>query len=129
MREPVRFQAGIESLHAQGFRIFIEIGPTATLSGLGEACLPSGAAAWLPSLRQDRAARNTLLESLSALHVRGIKAGLAGLDRDYGRRKIALSTYPFERQRYWLDKAPSKTAPVVGSTPGIPSWDGGSPRR
>ena len=30
----------------------------------------------------------------------------AGFDRPYGRRKVALPTYPFQRQRYWIDTRP-----------------------
>ncbi|MCX6040910.1 MAG: hypothetical protein NTV69_07230, partial [Caldilinea sp.] len=45
--------------------------------------------------------------SLGALYVRGAAIDWEGFDRGYARRKVALPTYPFQRQRYWVT-APSQ---------------------
>jgi len=50
-----------------------------------------------------------ILESLGRLYVEGVPVHWAGFDRDYPRRKVSLPTYPFERQRYWVES--SKAAP------------------
>ena len=40
VRQPVRFQAGMEAL--AGYQTFVETGPGSTLSGLGQQCLEAG---------------------------------------------------------------------------------------
>ena len=40
VREPVRFQEGMEAL--AGYQTFVEAGPGSTLSGLGQQCLEAG---------------------------------------------------------------------------------------
>ncbi len=81
-REPVRFQGGIEWLKASGFEVFLEVGPTATLSSLGRSCTPTDAADWLPSLRggTDEWIAD-LLDALGRLYVRGASVELAGVPR------------------------------------------------
>jgi acyl transferase domain-containing protein len=48
-----------------------------------------------------------MLESVGSLYVHGMEIDWAGFDRDYagGRRRVALPTYPFQRERYWLEGA------------------------
>ncbi|MFY0578792.1 hypothetical protein ACN28S_34940 [Cystobacter fuscus] len=43
-----------------------------------------------------------MLETLGALYVRGVEVDWAAFDTPHARRRIALPTYPFQRQRYWL---------------------------
>ena len=105
-REAVRFHPSLEWLHRKGYRVFLEIGPSPTLSGLGPQCLADPGCQWLPSLRRGRDDWETLLGSLGALYVTGARIDWQGFDRDYSRRKVALPTYPFERERYWF---PSRT--------------------
>src|SRR5262249_21865885 len=45
------------------------------------------------------------LESLCELYVRSADIDWVGFDRGYQRRKVALPTYPFERQPYPLPKS------------------------
>jgi acyl transferase domain-containing protein len=44
-----------------------------------------------------------LLDRVAALYVAGVEIDWAAFDAGYGRRKMALPTYPFERERYWVD--------------------------
>ncbi|MGK7875116.1 MAG: SDR family NAD(P)-dependent oxidoreductase [Xenococcaceae cyanobacterium] len=44
-----------------------------------------------------------LLSSLGQLYVRGVKVDWSGFDGDYARQKLVLPTYPFQRQRYWIE--------------------------
>ncbi len=116
-REAVQFAAGMQTLWAQGCRVFVEIGPSATLLGMARLCVPDlPEVAWLPSLRKGRPDWDQLLETVSELHVRGVKIDWAGFDRPYRRRVVALPTYPFERQRYWIEdaeRARRSTAPAL----------------
>ncbi|MBL8975971.1 MAG: acyltransferase domain-containing protein, partial [Myxococcales bacterium] len=105
-RAPVRFHDGLRTLHAQGIDLFLEIGPAPVLAGMGRRSLPDGAALFLASLRQNHDPWATLLTSLGALFVRGVRVDWSGLHRGEARRKLALPTYPFERTRCWTDLAP-----------------------
>jgi acyl transferase domain-containing protein/acyl carrier protein len=58
---------------------------------------------YLPSLRQGRSDWQQMLESLGALYASGLKIDWAGFEQGYQRHKVVLPTYPFQRQRYWLD--------------------------
>src|SRR5439155_127136 len=108
-REAVRFADGVAALRTRGHNVFLEVGPRPTLSGLGHKCVPDEDAVWLPSLRKGREAWREMLTSLGALYTRGVDVDWAGFDRDYPRRKVTLPTYPFERQRCWIEE--SKAGP------------------
>ena len=59
----------------------------------------------LPSVRENQSDWQQLLVSLGELYVRGVEIDWEGFDKDYKRRKVVLPTYPFQRQRYWVDVA------------------------
>ena len=103
IRESVRFSAGMQALHNCGCEVFIEIGPHPVLTGMGRQCLPEEAGVGLPSLRRGHDDWQQLLQSLAELYVRGVRVDWCGFDRDYPRRRLPLPTYPFQRQRYWLE--------------------------
>jgi len=110
-RRPVRFHAGLEALWEQGYRLFVEMGPRPTLVGLAqEALAEAGDGVWLPSLRPGRDDWAQMLDSLSALYVHGVPIDWAGFDCDYPRRRVALPTYPFQRQHYWFGHAEQQGA-------------------
>ena len=100
-RSPVRFAESIRAMAALDCELFLEIGPSPTLIGMGQRCLPGEERVWLPSLRSGRDDWQTLLSSLAELYVRGVNIDWAGFDRDYRRQKIELPSYPFQRRRYW----------------------------
>ncbi len=102
LREPVRFGQAVETLHEQGYRLLLEVGPSTTLLSLARHCLPDEAATLLPSLRPGVDAWQQLLASLGALYVHGATVDWAGFDGAYRRNRVALPTYPFQRERYWF---------------------------
>lgn len=112
VRDTVRFADGMQTVASLGADTFIEIGPKPTLLGMGRECLPANKGVWLPSLRQGKADWQQLLESLGELYTQEIAIDWQGFYREDVRRKVVLPTYPFQRQRYWVD-LPSH--PVVGS--------------
>ena len=105
VRQPVRFAAGMESLHQQGYEIFLEIGAKPILLGMGRSCLPEEVGVWLPSLRQGQSDWQQLLQTLGELYIRGLRVDWSGFDRDYERYRLGLPTYPFQRQRYWIEQS------------------------
>jgi acyl transferase domain-containing protein/7-keto-8-aminopelargonate synthetase-like enzyme len=119
-RETVRFADGMWTLHQQGVDIFIEIGPKPILLGMGRQCLnrvtglpdedvPRPVTAWLPSLRPERSDWQQMLETVAELYLRGMPIDWSGVAQDHapGRQRLALPTYPFQRQRYWLVSTPT----------------------
>nr|VFK43848.1 MAG: malonyl CoA-acyl carrier protein transacylase [Candidatus Kentron sp. TC] len=116
VRQPVRFAMSVRTLHDQGFNTFLEIGPKPTLLGMARQCLPDDdiAGTWLPSLREGQEDWEQLLQSLGEWYAHGGSVDWKSLDRDYSRRKVpSLPTYPFQRQRYWIDEALARASRQV----------------
>ncbi len=101
VREPVRFGAGIEWLQAQGATAFLELGPDSALAPMARACLAGEEASVTSLMRKERPEAQTLLASLAAAHAGGVEVDWQKL---FGQRpQVPLPTYPFQRQRYWLE--------------------------
>ncbi len=107
IRQPVRFSESVAALRALGCDTFIEVGPGATLLGMAARCLPDPAeVTGLPSLRPGRGDWETLLAALGALYTRGAAIDWAGYAAPYPpAQRMSLPTYPFQRQRYWVEGA------------------------
>jgi myxalamid-type polyketide synthase MxaB len=104
---PVKFANSMAALNQQKLEVLIEIGPTPTLLGMGRQCLPEHDGLWLPSLRSGQADWQQLLSSLGQLYTAGVRVDWEGFDQDYTRQRVELPTYPFQRQRHWLDVSDS----------------------
>ncbi len=108
IRQPVQFAKSMANLYQQGYEIFVEIGAKPTLLGMGRQCLPDDEGLWLPSLRQGQGDWQELLKSLGELYVHGVAVDWHGFDQDYMRHRLHLPTYPWQRQRYWVENVGSK---------------------
>jgi malonyl CoA-acyl carrier protein transacylase len=100
--EPVRFAAGMETLHQNDYQVFVEIGSNPVLLGMSRYFIPEQDRQWLPSLRQGQGEWQQMLQSLSALYVKGFAIDWSGFAGDSCHRYVPLPTYPFQRQRYWF---------------------------
>jgi microcystin synthetase protein McyG len=103
LRQTVKFANSLNSLDELGLDIFLEIGPKPTLIGIGQQCLAASDRVWLSSLRPKREDWEEMLTSLARLAVNGAEIDWVGFDRDFDRRKLVLPTYPFQRERYWIE--------------------------
>jgi acyl transferase domain-containing protein len=119
-RETVRFAESIRELHARGIEAFLEIGPAPVLIGLARQCVGDSETTWLASLRKDRDDCPQMLSSLGVLFVLGAKPDWAAYDQPYGRRRVALPTYPFQRERHWLPAASADSGGKRTQTSGHP---------
>lgn len=90
-RATVQFRSGIDTLLARGHRLFLELGPRATLSAIGQSISGSSGAIWLNSLDGDGNDWHAMLDSVAALHGAGIPIDWAGFDRPY-RQQLADSS-------------------------------------
>jgi pimaricinolide synthase PimS1 len=105
--KPVRFAESMNSLFKQEYKVFIEIGPKPVLLGMGRSCLneteEDPGMHWLPSLQPGQENWQIILESLTTLYNAGLKVDWHGFDRPYNPSFSPLSTYPFQRERYWVE--------------------------
>jgi acyl transferase domain-containing protein len=112
-RQPVRFAAGVAALHAAGATTLVEVGPHPTLLGLAGQAVPEASWSMIASLRRGRDDRHEMLTGLAALYERGAGVQWGALAGHRGRR-IALPTYPFQRERYWVAAAAPRATTHAG---------------
>jgi acyl transferase domain-containing protein/acyl carrier protein len=131
IRQTVRFADGLAELLKDSERILLEVGPGQTLSALvkqhaaqlGNQVVISS----LPRPRETRADSEFLLPSLARFWLAGGKIDWDHFYANEQRRRIPLPTYPFERQRYYLEpgesKAPeTRTRRSTARKPDIADW-------
>jgi acyl transferase domain-containing protein len=119
LRGTVRFSPGLEVLLSEPDRALLEIGPSATLSILAKQHPdPTTKRLILSSLRGADGAQSDLhcvLGTLGRLWLAGFPVRWEALYEHEQRQRIALPTYPFERERFWIDP-PRKVAEPLPST-------------
>jgi acyl transferase domain-containing protein/acyl carrier protein len=137
VREAVRFADLTARLAADGTTCLLELGPDAILTAMAEDCFadadahadagtgpdadgasdsdadPAARPVLVPVLRRDRDEAATAVRAAAALHCAGAgprhpaPLGTGGRPAD----AAGLPTYPFQRQRYWLDSPAPATDP------------------
>jgi len=107
MRRAVRFSEGLETVFASEYKLLLEVGPGRVLSGLASAHPRRAADAiaqpTLSNAHGQVSERNAMLEALGRLWMHNLEPDWKALHGSARRRRVSLPTYPFERQRYWLD--------------------------
>lgn len=131
VRQPVLFAAAIESLLADGYTHFIEVGPHPVLStSLADCIRASGKECrTLHTLRRNQPECKSLERALMAIHASGASINWHKLN---GRgRFVTLPNYPWQRERYWLenpravqDRIAPVDHPILGmqEAPGAPHY-------
>ncbi|GAA3035666.1 type I polyketide synthase [Actinokineospora globicatena] len=94
VRGTVRFA---DAVRTAGADTHVELGPDGVLSALVEH--------GIPTLRAGRGEVDTVLSAVTGAHARGASLDLAALIPAGGR--AALPTYPFQRERFWLQHTPT----------------------
>ncbi|HEY2739197.1 MAG TPA: SDR family NAD(P)-dependent oxidoreductase, partial [Thermoanaerobaculia bacterium] len=104
LRAPVRFADGVRALLAEPDRLLVEIGPGNALAALvrqqDERRLVAGSLRHPQDQQPDLA---FLLRNAGRLWLAGAAVTWPTHLAGQPRRRLALPTYPFERQRYWLE--------------------------
>jgi phthiocerol/phenolphthiocerol synthesis type-I polyketide synthase E len=104
--QPVRFSEGVGTLLNRSACILLELGPGTTLSSLvkqhpayhdGHLMLSS-----LPHPKSKEGDLATMLRALGQCWSQGREVDWSRFTGE-GWQKVALPTYPFERQRHWID--------------------------
>ena len=130
LRAPVRFADGLRELTKDGDRVLLEMGPAHTLSRLikqqdGNEHGP--VVAMMRRADEGASDEKLLLRALGQLWVSGVAIDWAGLHTGEQRRRVSLPTYPFERQRYWVDRRTVAQQALTPSTdlhknPDVDDW-------
>ena len=132
LRRPVLFSAGVQELLKEPGRVFLEVGPGRTLASLvrQQGALAQGRtiATTLRHPQETTSDLSGVLQTLGRLWLAGLAVDWAGFYAGERRRRLPLPTYAFERQRYWIDAAPSAAqraatpARRLVKNPDVSSW-------
>ncbi|CAL9567433.1 hypothetical protein SUDANB58_04767 [Streptomyces sp. enrichment culture] len=102
VRDTVRFSDAVRTLADDGVTTFLELGPDAVLSAMAADTLPQDGTHCLPLLRRTRPEPTEALTALAHLWTHGHPVDWTALHTT-PTRHVDLPTYPFQRQRYWLE--------------------------
>ncbi|BAY25367.1 beta-ketoacyl synthase [Calothrix sp. NIES-2100] len=121
LRSTVLFASGVEKLLATPEQVLLEVGPGHTLATLAKRH-PDKAATQtvLSSVRHPKEKQSdsrVLINTLGQLWLAGVKVDWFGFYSQDEYYRLPLPTYPFERDRYWIDP-PQKAA--AGQLQNIP---------
>lgn len=130
LRSTVEFGKGIALLAAEPGHVFIEVGPGRALSSLVKLQPGLGANRVINSLpHADEAVddRVHLLAALGRAWATGLDVPLERLWEGQGARRVPLPTYPFQRQRHFIEQSLSPQAgePVddlIRKQPDLADW-------
>ncbi|MFC0429841.1 type I polyketide synthase [Kutzneria buriramensis] len=107
MCAPVQFDTAIETVLAQGDLALLEIGPGQSLGAMVRGHRDCEPDRWpliistLPAADDRRA--GVLAEAAGRLWLAGVAIDWAGYQGDRELGRVGLPTYPFQRERYWID--------------------------
>ncbi len=109
VRQPVHFAKAMQSLLADQYRTFVEVGPHPVLHNSITDALRAGSTTGnvVASLHRERAERATMLQALGALYTLGFSPNWHALAQP-DARYVKLPTYPWQREYYWHESMISK---------------------
>jgi acyl transferase domain-containing protein len=117
LRHTVRFADGIATVLGDANRVLLEVGPGRTLATFARDAA-SSAVAVSTTMRHPRERQSDVAVALGAVGAAwcsGAEVDLARLMSGEQPRRIPLPTYPFQRQRHWVDPDPVSAAKIEGS--------------
>ena len=121
LRHAVRFGDGVRELLKDRGSVLLEVGPGTTLGSLAKLQPdPSPGRVIISSMRHPREPRPDgacLLSALGQLWLHGVRVDWAGFYAHERRRRVALPTYPFQRERYWVEPNPAASAIKPATVP------------
>ncbi|HEX2162853.1 MAG TPA: SDR family NAD(P)-dependent oxidoreductase, partial [Thermoanaerobaculia bacterium] len=122
LRRPVRFADGVALALEDPGAVLLEVGPGTTLATFaresaacaeGTPVVPS-----LPHPRDRRSAAAFFHLSLGRLWTAGVEVDWTAYHAGARRLRVPLPTYPFERQRHWIDLVPGSAGGTAARAPG-----------
>jgi acyl transferase domain-containing protein/acyl carrier protein len=131
LRQTVRFSNCVQELMKEPDRILLEVGPGNALGTLARQHPGgSGKRIVLTTIRhpnEQAADIAVLLNTLGRLWLANVEVDWAGFYKNERRHRVSLPTYPFERERYWIEPSQESHTPeaarwVSEKNPDISEW-------
>ncbi|PSO92161.1 MAG: hypothetical protein BRC46_09230 [Cyanobacteria bacterium QS_6_48_18] len=106
--QPVLFSSGVAELLKLDNSALLEVGPGRTLTTLAQQQRDSTQVVLTSTRHPKEQTSDTahILDTLGGLWLAGVAIDWQGFYASRHRRRIPLPTYPFERQRYWVEARP-----------------------
>ncbi|MGK3205768.1 SDR family NAD(P)-dependent oxidoreductase [Amycolatopsis sp. MEPSY49] len=128
VREGVRFADAVTRAAAEGVNRFLELGPDTTLAAMTAACFDERPEVVASLLHKENDEAVAALTGVAQLHVSGADVDWAAVYEPTGARPVAVPTYPFQRQRFWLESTTGSVSqedhPLLGSALELAGADG-----
>ena len=109
-REAVAFAIGVRAMAEQDVDVVVEIGPHDILGTMATLAWPDSALPALASLRRpprdgsSPEPESSFIDAVAAAYEAGLDVRFEGLYAGEKRRRISLPTYPFQRERFWVEQ-------------------------
>jgi amino acid adenylation domain-containing protein len=115
-RQPVRFTDGLALLLGDEKAVLLEVGAGNTLTSLALQGAAKGRVVMssLGDAQRERPDEDSMAEALGRLWTAGVPVDWSGVREGAQPRRVSLPTYPFERERHWIDAPkPVQGAPLA----------------
>ncbi|WP_375576829.1 type I polyketide synthase [Paracidovorax oryzae] len=107
LRDTVRFHEGLDAVFARPGCAVLEAGPGESMAGLArrhaQAATAAGIWASLAHPQQRDRDAQQLAQALAGLWTAGVEIDWPATRDGARRRRVPLPTYPFQRQRFWVE--------------------------
>ena len=107
LRATVRFAEGVKTLWEDPHRVLLEVGPRTTAATLARQqatdLSQQIAISSLGNTAEVESEWLALTQAIGQLWLAGVEVDWKSFYADETRSRTPLPTYPFERQRYWID--------------------------
>jgi len=128
LRQTVRFREGVEELLKEPELLLLEVGPGQTISATIKQY--PGKPEVVSTMRPAKAEQSDdkfLLAALGQLWAAGVEVNWKQLYAPEQRRRLPLPTYPFERQRHWIEAKPEAPGAIESESlltrkPNLTDW-------
>uniref|UniRef100_UPI00117DF4A8 type I polyketide synthase n=1 Tax=Streptomyces antimycoticus TaxID=68175 RepID=UPI00117DF4A8 len=104
LRQTVAFEPAVRALLGQGHRVFVEVSSHPVLTPAVQEAIDAVdvRALAVGTLRRELGGMERFLSCLAEVYVRGVPVDWARPFAGTDARRVALPTYGFQRERYWL---------------------------
>ena len=101
IRNPVRFDRGIETLSDRGVNVVVEIGPRSVLSSMASACITNEEISIIQSQAAAGNEVHDLVAAIGGIHGRGVEVDWPAFFSAWPAKTLDLPTYAFQEVRSW----------------------------
>ncbi|MFJ9245613.1 type I polyketide synthase [Streptomyces sp. NPDC101776] len=123
LRSTVRFEEAARRLAETGHTVFVEASAHPVLTGALQETLAEAEPVVTGSLRRGQGGLDRWLRSVAELHVHGVPVDWTAASAAAAPRRVALPTYAFQRDRYWLAATRSPENAVAATAQDDTFWN------